>query len=155
VNIIITNTIMKTLFFFLFTYLLNTLSLVDKNIVYKQQLRGIIEKERNRQIQKIINFEYEYIYNQVLQETKIGNTKIQFKIFCFHTEGINDNIFNSMRINNDSDSMLKIVNLYKINSDSIVSKVIEKLKLSFPDSNIIWETKYNNENDCINYSLFW
>ena len=137
----------------LFTYLLNTLSVVDKNIIYKYQLRGMIEKERNREIQKIINFEYDYIYNKILQEAKIGNSKIIFTILCFHREGINDNIFNSIRDNN-VDSILKIINLYKINSDSIVSKVIEKLRLSFPDSKIIWETKYN-ENDCINYTLFW
>ena len=69
--------IMKTKFVWFLTYLFVILA-TDKNIIYKYHLRGLIEKERNREIQKIISTEYKQIYNKILQEKTIGVSKIQF-----------------------------------------------------------------------------
>lgn len=148
--------IMKTKFVWLLTYLFAILA-TDKNIIYKHHLRGLIEKERNREIQKIINTEYQQIYNKILQEKTIGVSKIQFTILCFDLDlkhHKNDpNIFNSVR--NNHVETLKIIQLYKIPIDTTASTIIDKLKISFPDSNIIRKTNSNNdENKCIEYTLF-
>ena len=153
--------IMKTKFVWFLTYLFVILA-TDKNIIYKYHLRGLIEKERNREIQKIISTEYKQIYNKILQEKTIGVSKIQFTILCFDVEDDkNDpNIFNSVR-NNHVDyhvaynTTLKIIQLYKIPIDTTASTIIDKLKISFPDSDIIQKTNSNNdENKCIEYTLF-
>lgn len=153
--------IMKTKFVWFLTYLFTILA-THKNIIYKHHLRGLIEKERNREIQKIINTEYQQIYNKVLQEKTMSVSKIQFTILCFDLEhNKNDpNIFNSVYNNHvdnhvDYNTTLKIIQLYKIPIDTTASTIIDKLKISFPDSNIIQKTNSNNdENKCIEYTLF-
>ena len=131
---------MKTkILILLFTYLLNILA-VDKNIIYKHQLRGIIEKERNLQNQRIINKEYEKIYNKILEEINIGNTKIKFKILCFDQK------------DNEND-ILKIINMYKIQINSCISIILDKLKTTFTDKKII-SSDYSSDY-CLDYTLFW
>jgi hypothetical protein len=146
----------KTKFVWFLTYLFAILA-TDKNIIYKHHLRGLIEKERNREIQKIISTEYQQIYNKMLEEKNNGGSKIQFTMLCFDVEDDkNDpNIFNSVRNNNAE--TLKIIQLYKIPMDTTASTIIDKLKISFPDSNIIQKTNSNNDKDqnkCIEYTLF-
>lgn len=146
--------IMKTKFVWFLTYLFVILA-TDKNIIYKYNLRALIEKERNREIQKIISTEYKQIYNKILQEKTIGVSKIQFTILCFDLEHHknNPNIFNSVHDNNLE--TLKIIQLYKIPIDTTETTIIDKLKISFPDSNIIQKINSNNdENKCIEYTLF-
>lgn len=141
---------MKTKFVWFLTYLFAILA-TDKNIIYKYHLRGLIEKERNREIQKIINTEYQQIYNKVLQEKTIGVSKIQFTILCF-----DPHIFNSVHNNNvDYNTTLKIIQMYKIPIDTTITTIIDKLKISFSDSNIIRKTNSNeHDNKCVKYTLF-
>lgn len=143
----------------LLVYLLHILAVsLDKNIVYKYQLRGMIEKERNYEIQKIINTEYEKIYHMVLEQIKSEKNHIQFKLLCFDLKECNSNIFNTLcdhRV--EGDKISKIIQMYKIPIDSMIPKIIDKLKTSFPNTNIIWEINKNNDENgnCINYILFW
>ena len=137
---------MQTLTLLFIVYLLHVLVLSfdssDKNLIYKHQLRGLIGKERNREIDQIVSGEYNKIHSQVLQEAMIGNFQLQFKILCFDLEGSN---MNSHSFN--------IIKMYKIPLDLLVSKIIDKLKASFPDSNFIQET--NDGNKCHEYRLSW
>ena len=137
---------MQTLTLLFIVYLLHVLVLsfdsFDKNLIYKHQLRGLIEKERNREIEQIVNREYEKIHTQVLQEAIIGNFHLKFKILCFDLEGSNMNSHS-----------LNIIKMYKIPLDPLVSKIIDKLKESFPDSNFIQET--NDGTKCHEYRLSW
>jgi (p)ppGpp synthase/HD superfamily hydrolase len=127
---------MKTnILILLFTYLSNILA-VDKNIIYKHQLRTNIEKERNLQTQRIINKEYEKIYNKILEEVNMNNTKIEFKILCFDQK------------DNEND-ILKIINMYKIHIDNCISIILDKIKTAFLDKNII------SSDYCLDYTLFW
>ena len=94
----------------------------------------------------------------VLEEIKKGNSHIQFKLLCFDPKECNSNIFNTICDHRlEGDKILKIIQMYKIPNDNIIPKIIDKLKTSFPNTNIIWEiNKNNNENNnCINYILFW
>jgi hypothetical protein len=136
---------MQTLTLLFIVYLLHILVLsfdsLDKNLIYKHQLRGRIEKERNREIEQIVSREYEKIHNQILQEANIENSQLKFKILCFNvTENMND-------------PTLATIKMYKIPLDPLVSKIIDKLKESFPDSNFIQET--NDGNKCQKYRLSW
>lgn len=136
---------MQTLTLLFIVYLLHILVLsfdsFDKNLIYKHQLRGLIEKERNREIEQIVSREYGKIHNQVLQEAKIGNSQLKFKILCFNvTENIND-------------PTLATIKMYKIPLDTLTNKIMDKLKETFPDSNFIQET--NDGNKCHEYRLSW
>ena len=137
---------MQTLTLLFIVYLLHVLVLSfessDKNLIYKHQLRGLIEKERNREIEQIVSREYEKIHSQVLQEAIIGNSQLKFKILCFDLEGSNMNAHS-----------LNIIKMYKIPLDTLTNKIMDKLKASFPDSNFIQET--NDGNKCHEYRLSW
>lgn len=158
-------------FVLLLTYLLSVFG--DNNAVYtKYQLRGMFEKEKNKLIQYFIVKEYENIYNGVLHQAKIGNTELQFTILCDvdnqekHKLHIKSVLFNN-GINIDEFSGAKILNdiiggipITEINTAKVLisSKVIDKLQLSFPDSNIIWETDNDimfNPMKCIFYTMSW
>ena len=137
---------MQTLTLLFIVYLLHVLVLsfdsFDKNLIYKHQLRGLIEKERNREIEQIISDEYNKIHSLVLEQAMIGNFHLQFNILCFDVQ---ENVSES--------TTLRIIKMYKIPLDPLVSKIIDKLKASFPDSNFIQET--NNGNKCHDYRLSW
>ena len=138
---------MQTLTLLFIVYLLHILVLsfdsLDKNLIYKHQLRGRIEKERNREIEQIVSSEYEKIHNQILQEANIENSQLKFKILCFNVE----------ERYVDAEPTLRIIKMYKIPLDTLINKIIDKLKESFPDSNFIQET--NNGNKCHDYRLSW
>jgi len=140
-------------------YLLHILAVsLDKNIVYKYQLRGMIEKERNYEIQKIINTEYEKVYYMILEQIKSEKNHIQFNLLCFDLKDCDSKIFNTMCDQPvEGDKMMRIIQMYKIPIDSMIPKIIDKLKISFPNTNIIWKINKNNDenNNCINYILFW
>ncbi len=136
---------MQTLTLLFIVYLLHILVLsfdsLDKNLIYKHQLRGRIEKERNREIEQIVSSEYEKIHHQILQEANIENSQLKFKILCFNvTENMND-------------PTLATIKMYKIPLETLINKIIDKLKESFPDSNFIQET--NDGNKCHDYRLSW
>ena len=134
---------MQILTFLLMAYLINIAISIDKNLIYKHQLRGLIEKERNREIEQIVTSEYNKIHSQVLQEAKIENSQLQFNILCFNVE----------ERYVDAEPTLATIKMYKIPLDTLVSKIMDKLKETFPDSNFIQET--NDGNKCHEYHLYW
>jgi hypothetical protein len=159
------------LFVLLLTYLLSVFG--DNNAVYtKYQLRGMFEKEKNKLIQYFIVKEYENIYNGVLDQAKIGKTELQFTILCdvnnqekhklhiksvLFNNGINIHEFTGSKILND---IIGGIPITEINTAKVLisTKIIDKLQLSFPDSNIIWETDNDimtNQMNCIFYTMSW
>jgi hypothetical protein len=153
-------------FVLLLTYLLSVFG--DNNAVYtKYQLRGMFEKEKNKLIQYFIVKEYENIYNGVLHQAKIGNTELQFTILCDvnqekHKLHIKSVLFNNGIREHDGilDDLIRRIPETEINTAKVLvsSKIIDKLQMSFPDSNIIWETDNDimfNPMNCIFYTMSW
>jgi hypothetical protein len=154
-------------FVLLLTYLLSVFG--DNNAVYtKYQLRGMFEKEKNKLIQYFIVKEYENIYNGVLHQAKIGNTELQFTILCDvnnqekHKLHIKSVLFNNGIREHDGilDDIIRRIPETEINTEKVLisSKIIDKLQMSFPDSNIIWETDNDimtNQMNCIFYTMSW
>jgi|688.fasta_scaffold805007_1 hypothetical protein len=153
-------------FVLLLTYLLSVFG--DNNAVYtKYQLRGMFEKEKNKLIQYFIVKEYENIYNGVLHQAKIGNTELQFTILCDvnqekHKLHIKSVLFNNGIREHDGilDDLIRRIPETEINTEKVLisSKIIDKLQMSFPDSNIIWETDNDimfNPMKCIFYTMSW
>ena len=155
------------LFVLLLTYLLSVFG--DNNAVYtKYQLRGMFEKEKNKLIQYFIVKEYENIYNGVLDQAKIGKTELQFTILCDvnnqekHKLHIKSVLFNNGIREHDGilDDLIRRIPETEINTAKVLvsSKIIDKLQMSFPDSNIIWETDNDimfNPMNCIFYTMSW
>ena len=133
-------------------YLLTVLG--DKRQVYTTyQLRGMFEKEKNKAFQYITEIEYEHIYNGVLQQAMIGKTDLQFTILC-----VNEHDKHNLDINSIlDDELLNIMKIYQITSELLSPKVLDKLKINFPDSKIITETdnSMNNHYKCVYYTLSW
>jgi hypothetical protein len=153
------------LFVLFLTYLLSVFG--DNNAVYtKYQLRGMFEKEKNKICQQFIDKEYENIYNGVLHQAKIGNTELQFTILChvnnpekhkLHIKSVLNSISDHDGILNDLISRIPETELIT-EKVLISSKIIDKLQMSFPDSNIIWETDNDimfNPMNCIFYTMSW
>jgi len=154
------------LFVLLLTYLLSVFG--DNNAVYtKYQLRGMFEKEKHKIRQQFIDKEYENIYNGVLHQAKIGNTELQFTILCDvnqekHKLHIKSVLFNNGIREHDgilNDLIGRIPETEIITEKVLISsKIIDKLQMSFPDSNIIWETDNDlmfNPMNCIFYTMSW
>ena len=155
-------------FVLLLTYLLGVFG--DKPLVYtKYQLRGMFEKEKYKLRQYFIDNEYENIYNGALHQAKIGNTELQFTILCDvnnqekHKLHIKSVLFNNGINEYDSrvlGDILRDMTETEIITEKVLisSKIIDKLQMSFPDSNIIWETDNDiqfNPMNCIFYTLSW
>ena len=155
-------------FVLLLTYLLSVFG--DNNAVYtKYQLRGMFEKEKHKLRQYFIDKEYENIYNGVLHQAKVGNTELQFTILCDvnnqekHKLHIKSFLFNNGINEYDSrvlGDILKDMTETEIITEKVLisSKIIDKLQMSFPDSNIIWETDNDiqiNPMNCIFYTMSW
>ena len=155
------------MFVLLLTYLICVFG--DKNAVYtKTQLRGMFEKEKHKLRQQFIDKEYENIYNGVLHQAKIGNTELQFTILCDvnnpekHKLHIKSVLFNGI---NEYDGIVLGGILRDMSETEIITekvlisyKIIDKLQISFPDSNIIWETDNDiqfNPMKCTFYTMTW
>ena len=153
-------------FVLLLTYLLSVFG--DNNAVYtKYQLRGMFEKEKHKLRQYFIDKEYENIYNGVLHQAKIGNTELQFTILCDvnqekHKLHIKSVLFNNGIREHDGilNDIIGGIPITEIITEKVLisSKIIDKLQMSFPDSNIIWETDNDiqiNPMNCIFYTMSW
>ena len=156
------------LFVLFLTYLLSVFG--DNNAVYtKYQLRGMFEKEKYKLRQYFIDNEYENIYNGALHQAKIGNTELQFTILCDvnntekHKLHIKSVLFNNGISEHDNrvlGSILRDMTETEIITEKVLisTKIIDKLQMSFPDSNIIWETDNDimfNPMNCIFYTMSW
>jgi hypothetical protein len=156
------------LFVLFLTYLLSVFG--DNNAVYtKYQLRGMFEKEKHKLRQQFIDKEYENIYNGVLHQAKVGNTELQFTILCNvnnqekHKLHIKSVLFNNGISEHDNrvlGDILRDMTETEIITEKVLisTKIIDKLQMSFPDSNIIWETDNDimfNPMNCIFYTMSW
>ena len=88
-----------------FTFLVIVLSIIyigflfnKKTILYKKDLQNLFEKEKQKKYDNILNEEFKYIYDNIIQNAKIGKTKLSFSIFCKHYEI--DTILNEDKILN-------------------------------------------------------
>jgi len=104
----------------------------------------------------MIDTEYKNIYHTILQEAAIGKTNLTFTILCFDEHNSN-NIYKTIL----SDELFRIAQIYKIkmepykiSSKFINSKIIEKLKITFPQSNIVSNTIFSKI-ACSYYTLDW
>ena len=147
---------MRIIFIFIIIYLLVVFGNETYTTFTKYKLRGIYKKEKNRLVQYMIDAEYKNIYHTILQEAAIGKTNLTFTILCFDEHNPN-NIFKTIL----SDELFRIAQIYKmkmepykISSKFINSKIIDKLKITFPQSNIVSNTIFSHI-ECAYYTLDW
>jgi hypothetical protein len=151
---------MRIIFIFIIIYLLHVYAINEKYTKYA--LRNLAIKGRNKLIKYMIDTEYENIYNTVLQEAILDKKNLTFTILCFDEHNPNNEIFKTIltdqiirkshiyKISNDPG------NYYKISNDFITSKIIDKLKITFPESNIILNKEQPQINIiCSYYTLEW
>ena len=161
------------LLLFTITYINNCLAQqeLSQNIFYKNQLRELFEKEQNKLIEEAINLEYQAIYDLVIIRAKNGLYNLGFNLFCISKIGVNrqpgEHLANYYitisRHEQLSDGQPKPFSNYKYPSqDILVSKVLEKIKKSFPDSMLrIFKYEYDDNyikrlNQCVlYYTLEW
>jgi hypothetical protein len=146
---------MRIIFIFIIIYLLHIYAAINTTYT-KYKLRGIYKKEKNRLVQYMIDAEYKNIYHTILQEAGIGKTNLTFTILCFDEHNPN-NIVKTIL----SDELFRIAQIYKmkiepykISSKFINTKIIEKLKITFPQSNIVSNTIFPHI-PCSYYTLDW
>jgi hypothetical protein len=152
--------IIKLLFIIFFTQVI-----CYEMVYYKKNLRGLYEKEINTIIQQIIENEYKYIYETVINYAKVGFNELNFTIFdgCINDYG--SNMISKIKKQNHilgtgtviggqlPDNMLKhIFNI--LSKDNFTSKVLDKFNQVFPDSNITYN-QYVNPDQCNYYRLSW
>ena len=104
----------------------------------------MFEKEKNKAFQYITEIQYEHIYNGVLQQAMIGKTDLQFTILCRFDINIKNLGINTIlnQDGRDISELFNIIQIYEITSELLGPKVLDKLKLNFPDSKIISETDF-------------
>jgi hypothetical protein len=54
------------------------------NVIYKHQLRGLFDKEKNKLTNTYTDMEYENIYSNIIQNAILGKTEIKFTILCWN-----------------------------------------------------------------------
>ena len=145
--------------------------LLDKQIrLYKKDLRNMFEKEKRKKYNNILQEEFKYIYDNVIQNAKIGETKLNFMIFCkpyrkepeynkgsflFHDQKYKT-ILNEYKILSSNILSEELQNIYNFSVKSLEFDFLLKLHRVFPDSNLTYhkkdEKKYYN---CDYFTLSW
>jgi hypothetical protein len=108
-------------------------------ILTPNQLRGMI-------VEDIVDKHYTSIYNTVIDGAVKGKTVAYFTIMCFQSEGICD--YDGFQVWTQRRYKYSKPN---INQELVKTRLIEKLKSSFPGSNI---TK-GYKNCCDQYRINW
>ena len=120
-----------------------------ENIYYKKNLRDLYEKETIKIIQEIIDNKYKIIYENIINTAKYGLNESKFTIFCEKEIGsqlpehIQKHMFNILP------------------KENFTTKILDKIKETFPDSTINKvEKKYDPNIDghygkCNEYTLSW
>lgn len=142
---------MNTTYVLLAIWLLGSAMYVlgDRPVMHKRQLHGMFEDEKRTVQQKIINAEYENIYNGIIQKAKIGKSEINFTLICAN-ELAKANIIASVL----TDDMLNAIKIYQLSAETLGYKIVDKLKTTFPDSHIVYNPS-ENPNKCAMYTLSW
>jgi hypothetical protein len=116
-------------------------------VLYKNQLRGLYQKENNKAIEQIIDEQFTRIFDNVILNSKINIHELHFMIFC-----------NDEYIKNILPGVISYTqwnNIYNFPLDISVSKILQKLKNTFPDSNIIFHKTQSDKKNCDYYTLSW
>lgn len=145
--------------------------------VYKNQLRGAYDEQKNIFIHTIVHDEFKWIYSSILQNAKqkSGSNEIHVSILCVPEHSIVDNekyIYNDNYVYHNREasifkecwnydiiiyngiiaqSLSEVKKIYKLTNDQLVLNVVDKLKQTFPDINI---TKVDDK-CCNHYSIIW
>lgn len=132
----------------------------------KPMLRGMKDELDLRLIQSysisLPEREYRNIYNNVLAKATAGETELHFRILCnpnlCSKEQYVDNILSSILFEDgssrSSDEIIpKHIYVELESNKKLTEKVLNKLKESFPDSNII--TSQLRHSKCQKYTLSW
>ena len=114
-------------------------------VLYKNQLRGLYQKENNKAIEKVINEQFTRIFDQVIFNSKMNIYELNFMIFCNGQCDTKKNVLQPVI------SYTQWENTYNFPLDISVSKILQKLKNTFPDSNIT----SNKLSICDCYTLSW
>jgi hypothetical protein len=136
----------------------------NKEIYTKFQLRGMHEKrqrqlaiETEKTIKNIISEEHKNIFNNVLKKAENGKHYLYFRILCGPANSLssfdNHNILNTIIC---ADFFNKFNNT--IQKENVILSVLEKLKKSFPDTNIkSLKNLESSENEikCNIYKISW
>jgi len=126
----------------------NRVIIEHKMIFYKHELHEIFIKEKKIFIDMLINLKYQNIFTNIIKNVIEGKNELDFTILCYYKNDIptilnNENIFNK-------------INTYNISTNLFAQNIINKLTLTFPDSEIITWIIPNNINNifkCILYKI--
>lgn len=148
------------LYFAIVVFLISIYKILgDEDIIfykylYKRQLRGMYEKEKNEWINKITNSVYKSIYSSILQKAKLRETEVKFIVLCSPQNECyqypNVLVFDKY-FDGDAGTLYRI---YHITNELLIPKVINKLNTTFADCNIA-TTKSKTKPCCDYYTLSW
>ncbi len=121
---------------FIIILLTNCVYLLCDKLGYKMtktQLRGMYKKELERIMQLWFTESFNNVFNNIIESAKQGKKDFQFKVVC--SEGNNrdckreDGYYDTLQLPQISPSNVNI------NIKNYVTKLIDKLHETFPDSN--------------------
>jgi hypothetical protein len=131
----------------------------NDEIFNNYQLRGMYISKKNKAITTIINDTYKIIYKVIIQRAIICETNALFTILCIVQDNLHSPIIGI------TDEMLTLARTYNISFNIIRPKILDKLKISFPGSAVIWKKEnmdiidnINKNQDiynCVLYTLIW
>ena len=125
-------------------------------LLHNPQLRGFLMMEKNQIAQHIIDYEHAVIYKAIAQRATIGKTKASFTIMCETNE--NPPRSTISEVNN---KIMVLQQHYNISLDYLRSRILDKLKQSFPMSTLYWENQNDGNpnttelHNCLYYTLIW
>ena len=148
-----------------------SLFLLNKQIkLYKNDLRNMFEVEKQKNYNNILHEEFKYIYDNIIQNAKIGQTKLNFMIFCNpYRKGPEYNkdsslfyekkyktILNEYKILSSNILSEELQNIYNFSVKSLEFDFLVKLHRVFPDSNLTYHKKdEKNYDNCDYFTLSW
>jgi hypothetical protein len=139
-----------------------------KQTLYKKDLQNIFEKEKQKKYDNILNEEFIYIYNNIIQNAKIGKNKLSFMVFCnpyVKKPEFNESSFEvyeetETELNKDiiiTSNILseELQNMYNFSVKSLEFDFLVKLHKIFPDANLTCHKKDEKQPYCDYYTLSW
>ena len=125
-----------------------------KTKLYKKDLRNVFEKEKRKKYDDILEKEFTYIYDNIIQNAKIGKTKLSFTVFCKPYEIVTN--LNEDKILTSNILSEELQNMYNYSVKSLEFDFLAKLHTVFPDSNLTYHKKDDKEYyKCDYFTLSW
>lgn len=149
---------MSILFLFTILFSIYIYFLCNKiQTLYKKDLQNIFEKEKQKKYDNILNKEFIYIYNNIIQNAKIGKNKLNFMVFCnpyikkpeFNESSFEvyeekyeiETVLNEDKILTSNILSEELQNMYNFSVKSLEFDFFVKLYTAFPDTNITYYNK--------------